>query len=220
MSWLTAAADLRVKLSDGPTDKLRAFKRVFGEINGTNTVFKTFEFRRVTDFTTAGAPLGVYLNQVRLAPAAITSDSIETGFFTLAVAPSSTDVLEATYYTQHFLDAELDEFLRLSANWLLGSDDHTAVPVGLRPSALQYAMADAFGKLAMRFAEHLSETYRLEDTPDPKRFEMVAQYKQASEQAREMAHKLRDEFYKRQGQSLSPLYGTAVGAVRNVAPNR
>lgn len=220
MSWSTAVADLRVKLSDGPTDKLRAFKRVIGEVNGVNKVFKTFEFRRVSNFTTASSPVGVWLNQSLLATTAIASDDPATGFFTLVTAPTGNDVVEATYYTAHFIDSELQEFLRLSCNWLLTADDYSVIPEGLRPAALQYAMADAYGKLAMRFAEHLSETYRLEDTPDAKRFEMVAQYKDASKQARETAHTLRDEYYKRQGQHLSPLYGTAKGSTRTVGPNR
>lgn len=219
MSWATAVSDLRVKLSDGPTDKLRAFKRVLGDTNGTNTTFKTFEFRRVTDFVAPSGSgyAGVYVNGTIVS---VAFDEPSSGYFVLNLPPASGAVVEATYHVQYFLDSELDEFMRLSCNWLLAADDYTQIPAGLHPAALQYAMADAYGKLAMRFAEHLSETFRMEDTPDPKRFEMVAQYKQAAQEARDMAHKLRDEYYKRQGQHLSPLFGTSVGKVRDTAPNR
>lgn len=211
---------MRLKLSDNPNDKLRAFKRVFGQIDGNNKIFKTFEFRRVSDFTSAAAPLGVYINQVRVAPAGIASDDLTTGYFSLVTAPSSTDVVEATYYIQFFYDTELQDFLRLSANWLGFGDDYTTIPQGLRPAALQYAIGDAYQKLAMRFAEHISETYRLEDAPTGDRFNIVEQYKQLASQSHDEAKGFRDEYYMRQGQHLSPLYGLNKGAVRDVGPNR
>jgi hypothetical protein len=220
MSWTTSLTDMRLKLSDGSQDKLRAFKRVFGQIDGSNRVFKTFEFRRVTDFTSAAAPLGIYKNQVRLTAADVSSDDLTTGYFTLTVAPQSTDVIEATYYLQFFYDSELQGFLRLSTNWLGLGDDYTGIPEGLRPAALQYACGEAYQKLAMRFAEHLSETYRLEDSPDGDRFRLVDEYKRMAEDCRKEGQNLRDQFYTRQGQSLQPLFGVNLGRVRNVEPSR
>lgn len=220
MSWATAVADLRLKLSDNPNDKLRAFKRVLGQVDGVNKRFKTFEFRRVTDFTSASAPLGVYINQVIQAPAGIASDDLNTGYFVFNVAPAVDDVVEATYYVQFFLDAELQTFLRFSSNWLGLGDDYTQVPNGLVPAAVHYAMGEAYGKLALRFAEHISETYRLEDAPHEDRFQIVEQYKQLAKMAREEALGFRDQYYTRQGQHLSPLYGLNKGAVREVGPNK
>lgn len=220
MSWATAVADLRLKLSDTPLDKLRAYKRVFGQIDGTNKIFKTFEYRRITDFTSAAAPLGVYLNQVRLGSAAIASDDLQTGYFTLVSAPAAGDVLEATYYVQFFFDENLGDFLRLGAQWLGLGTDYNNVPIGLQPAALQYAAAEAYQKLAMRFAEHLSETYRLEDAPDADRFKLVDEYRRMGEACRVEATTLRDHFYTRQGQYLSPLFGVNRGNVRDVAPPR
>lgn len=220
MAWATALDDLRLKLSDTPLDKLRAFKRVLGQIDGSNKVFKTFEYRRVTDFTAAPAPLGVYLNQVRISSAAVASDDLQTGFFTLVTAPAPGDVLECTYYIQFFFDQNLSDFLRLSAQWLgLGTDPNN-IPAGLQPAALQYSAAEAYQKLAMRFSEHLSETYRLEDTPDNDRFKLVDEYKRMAEDCLKSAHTLRDEYYTRQGQSLQPLFGVNRGRVRDVAPPR
>ena len=196
MPWTTALTDLRLLLNDGSTDKLRAFKRVFGQIDGTNATFKTYEFRRVTDFTSEAdaSPLGVYINAVKMTSASIASDNPSTGFFTFDTGsiPSGSDVVEATYNVQYFLDAELESFLRLGQNWLGYGDDYTQTPQGLRPSLLQYATAEGYQKLAMRFAEHMSETYRLEDMPDDKRMQIVAEYKNAAAQAREQAQNLRD----------------------------
>jgi len=220
VSWTTAISDMRLKLSDNPNDKLRAFKRVFGQVDGVNKVFKTFEFRRVSDFTTAAAPLGVYVNQVRVAPTAIASDDLTTGYFTFVTAPAVDDVIEASYYVQFFYDTELLGFLRISTNWLGLGDDHTQIPEGLRPAAIQYAVGDAYQKLAMRFAEHISETYRLEDAPSADRFQIVEQYKQLAVQSHQEAKDFRNEYYTRQGQHLSPLFGINRGSVRDVGPNR
>lgn len=220
MAWSTAIADARMKLNDGPIDKLRAFKRVFGQIDGTNVRFKTFEFRRVTNFTTAGAPLGIYVNQIRVDAEDIATDSPESGYFTFAEAPEASDVIEASYYVQYFLDTEIETFLRLSSNWLGIGDIYDNIPQGLRPAAIQYVSAEGYQKLASRFAEHMSETYRLEDMPDVQRQALIAEYKNAAAQAREQAHQLRNEYYTRQGQHLSPLYSISAGNVRNVVPNR
>jgi len=224
MSWSTSVLDLRLLMNDGATDKIRAFKRVFGDVNGTNVRFKTYEFRRVTDFSAEAdaSPLGVYVDGVKVTAASIAADSPATGFFsfTAGAKPASGSVVEATYFVQFFLDSELDGFLRLSANWLGFSDAVADIPQGLRPAALQYAAGEAYQKLAMRFAEHSSETYRLEDMPDDRRMEIVAQYKQAAAEAKAQAQGLRDQNYMRQGQHLAPLFGTFSPSVRDVAPRR
>lgn len=220
MSWSTAIADARMKLNDGPTDKLRAFKRVLGQIDGVNTRFKTFEFRRVTLLNAAAAPLGVYIDQVLIPGASIAVDDLMTGYFTLTTPPSPGQVLEATYFIQYFLDDEITTFLRFSSEWLGFGPDYTNLPGGLQPAAIQYVAAEGYQKLASRFSEHLSETYRLEDMPDVTRQALIAEYKEAAEKSREQAHKLRDEYYTRQGQSKAPLFAVNRGYVSNVVPNR
>jgi hypothetical protein len=224
MSWTTAVDDLRTKLSDGPTDKLRAFKRVFGDVNGTNERFKTLEFRRVTNFVTVdySSNLGIYINGARVTPDYISMDDPETGFFAFDAAyiPTSGMVIEATYYLQWFLDAELESFLRIATNWLGLGDTYANIQPGLRPAALLYATADAFTKLASRFSETMSETYRLEDMPDAKRFEIIAAWKASAKESMDAAITARNDFYSRQGQNFAPLYGMAVGAVRGVGPSR
>jgi hypothetical protein len=217
-TWTTAVADLRTKLSDGPTDKLMAFKRVFGKIDGTNTLFKTFEFRRLTNFTTATSPLGLYVDGA-LTPAAA-ADDISTGYFTVASAPSDGSVLEATYYIQWFLDAELDVFLKTSAQWILGADDPANIPEGLRPSALSYSAAEAYQKLALRWVQRQSETYRMEDAPDPKNRDIAKQYQDAADALRKTALEQRNDYYSRKGQALAPTFGMVRGNVKDVPPNR
>lgn len=219
--WTTASSELRGILSDGPLDKLRYRKYIIGIQDGTNTAFKTLEFRRVSDFKDPllSTTLGVFKNGVRLDPVTdISSDDLDSAEFILAAAPINSDKILCTYYIQWFLDSELSVFLANSSRWLGFSDDFTQIPTGLQPSALKYCAADAYQKMSMRWAEHLSETFRTEDSVDPKRMEIVSAYQKAALDYRKEATVLRDQFYTRQGQSLSPLFGSNLGRVRDVPP--
>lgn len=218
MTWLNPENDLRVLLSDGTMDKHRYRKRVFGDVNGVNTRFKTFEFRRYTDFTTAVAPLGVWKNGVLLNSSDISFDDTNSGDFILAVAPVDGEVIEASYYIQWFKDSEIQNFLRLGSNWLALGDDYTAISSGLRPAALKYAASDAYQKLALRWAEHLAETYLLNDAPDEKRMQIVEAYRKASLDARKDAETVRDDFYSRSGQQKQPLWSSSVGKISDPVP--
>lgn len=217
MAWTTAQADLRNALNDGATDKLRHRKSVFGAVNGSNTEFKTLEFRRLTDLTTATAPLGVFVNN---AAVAVSSDDIEMGQFTLAVAPLDGDRVEATYYIQYFLDAELDRFLISSAEWLGLGVDYANVAEGLRPASIQYACYLGYQKLSMKFHENLTETYRLEDSPASKNIEYLNWLNSMADGFLSRATQLRKTFYERNDQASAPLFAVAVGNVPRNVPNR
>lgn len=218
MSWTTASADLRTLLSDGPIDRIAFRKKVIGELNGTNTLFKTFEARRVTDFTTAVSPLGVYKNGVRYADASITADDPITGAFTLAVAPTDGDSVECNYYYQYFTDAELAVFLTDSCEWLGLGQDYITIAEGLRPSAKFYAGSEAYTKLASRWAERMSNTYLMEEEPNPVNMGVADTYRKLSNDCKAKATDLRDQYYTRQGQALAPLFVSSWGAVPAVVP--
>lgn len=221
MSWSTALTDLRTKLSDNSTDRLRAFKKVFGDLNGTNKNFKTFEFRRVTDFTDGSSPLGVYLNNTLIASSGFSYDDPDTGYFGLSAAPVDGDILNATYYVQYFNDDELTGFLRLASNFLAAGDDYSLIPGGLQNGALCYAAAEGYQKLALRFADTMSDTYRLEDLPDVDRNKIVEGFKKSSDESRKQAITFRNDYYEnRQGEALAPLFGRNNGRVFDVPPNR
>lgn len=217
MSWGTAVNDLRVLLSDGSTDKLRAFKAIFGAQDGSNKIFKTFEFRRVTDFSATGNsnPLGIYIDNVLQAPSAVAWDDLPSGNFALQTAPTDAQQILCTYYIQWFTDAELDGFMLRSANWLGFADDYTTIPSGLKTAALKYGAHEAYQKLSLRFAENIVETYRLQDAPDDKRMTVVAAYQQAAKDALKDAYASRDDFYKRKGRSLAPIFDTISGNIKN-----
>jgi hypothetical protein len=222
-AWTTANADVRTFLSDGPTDKLRYRKKVMGQVDGSNTTFKTFEARRITALVGAAAPLGVYVAAPSGSPAlaAVTSEDLESGEFYLTAAPAAGSSVHATYYIQWFDDTEIVQFLVSASEWITGIDDYTSIPNNQWPSAKTYAGAVAFQKLSLKFASNLAETYQLYDAPDEKRFDPIKTYAQKSTDLFKLAFELRDDTYKnRQGQALAPLFGTIRGRVKDVAPNR
>lgn len=217
MSWTTAIPDLRVILSDGPTDKLRALKAVFGLQNGVNTTFKTFEFRRVSDFSSSAlaTPLGLTVDGVRIPAASVVYDDLDSGMFQLTDPIQDSQQLAATYYIQWFQDAELDGFMVRASNWLGLSDDYTTIPSGLKTAALKYAAHEAYQKLSLRMAENIVETYRLQDAPDEKRMAVVEAYQKAASEALKEATTYRDDYYTRKGKSKAPLFGSISGNIKN-----
>lgn len=219
MPWTTAKTELRELLNDNDNDKLRFRKRVIGAVNGTNVIFKSLEFRRITNFTSSSLPFGVFVNDSATA-APVTADFPEVGSFQLTTAPVNGEFVEATYYVQYFLDSELEVYLKNACRYIQSADDYTQIPPGLQPCALKYAAADAYEKLASKFQEHLSDTYRTEDAPDEKKTSLVTEYRELALKYREESATLRAQFYKRQDQALAPLTANNLGAVVDVPPRR
>lgn len=221
MTWASPVNDLRVILSDGDTDKYYYRKKCFGEVNGTNKRFKTFEFRRKTNFTGAAYPLGVWVDGALLATSGVSSDNPESGDFQLVSSPDNV-LVEASYYVQWFLDTELTEFLRLACNWLALGDDYTQLQEGLRPCSLDYAASLAYKKIASRWAIHMTDMYLLNDNPsaNEKSLNLSKMFEEKSKQHYENAFKARNDFYTRSGQSLQPLFGNNYGSVTNPQPER
>lgn len=229
MSWSTtqiAIAAARIALSDGPTDKLVSDKKVLGTHNGVNLRFKTFERRRVTNFTvapSAGSPEGVYLGGVLIATSGFTADDPLSGSFVLNGTPIADDGKElvATYYHQYFLDAELDNFLMNAAGFMSIGTDYTQIPNGLVPAALAHVKYQAYDFLADWFLRSASEAYMLEDAPgEKKNVGTVQAYAARAKSSLTLATTLRDDFYKRQGQAGAPIWGNAGGRVREIVPPR
>ena len=218
MTWADPTGDVRALISDGPEDKLRHRKPVIeGLQDGINKTFKTLEFRRVTDFTTAVAPFGVFLDGVAQV---VGSDVPKVGEFVLSVAPANSgERLTSTYYIEWFLDTELDIFIRNAAQWVSSTTIINDVPTPLVPAAIQYAASEAYQKLAVRWQDSLTSTYRTEDDgADPKT--LAEQYIQMSKQYLDRATTLRDDFHTRQGRSKAPRSANLLGTVRPSEPRR
>lgn len=221
-AWTTAVTDLRNYISDGPTDKLAWRKQVVGDANGTDLVFKTYEYRRITDFTTAAAPLGVYLNGTLIDNVTgIAADDLATGTFTLTAAPSNTDRLEAAYYYQFFLDPELVIFLTQASQWIgVSGSDYTMVSELLRPAALDFGAAKAYQKAATLLATQFANVYSITNIPSDESYKIIDSYIKASESYMKSAEAARSGVYTRQDQAKAPLFVNIGGVVRDVPPNR
>jgi len=211
MAWTNAIVELRTVLSDGDTDKNVWRKRCLGFVNGTNVLFKTFENRRITNFTTASAPFGVFVNGVA---ATITADDVESGQFTISAAPADGSYLEATYIHRWFIDTELDTFLNNASQWLQYGATYANIADGLQDAAIKYACHQAYQKLAVKFALHLSSTYKMEDVPSPEVKDIQKSYESLSDQYKRWAKESRDEYYSRAGQGLAPNRAYAFGSIR------
>jgi hypothetical protein len=223
-SWTTAIVELRALINDTPVDRYCYRKKVFGDINGTNVSFKTFEFRRVTNFTDptlSAAPLGIFLGGVRLTGAQIATDDILSGEFSLKTAPTDNgQALTATYYYQWFDDDELGGFLTGASRWLQIGDDYTNVPGGLTQAALYYAAKDALRKMAMRWATRASNSFLLEDAPKKESMEIAATYSTMGAAFEKSGDKYRDDYYTKSGQSLEVSFASNWGNVSGVTPRR
>lgn len=219
MSWTTALTDIRTLLDEGDEDKLCYRKRCLGECNAVNLLFKTFDSRRTTDFTTAELPLGVWLNGVLIDAADVTLDFPVSGDFELADAPIDGDVIEASYYFRWFIDSELTQFLTTSSEWLALGSNYTNISESLRPAALNYAAGEAYQKLALKWTRRLSEGYMLNDAPATDEVgKMIQQYGDLALKYQAKAKDVRDDFYSRSGTQLSPSYGFSPGRVRDNVP--
>jgi len=217
MAWLTAASDLRTLLSDGPTDKLAYQKKCFGLINGDNTIFKTFEFRRVSDFTVAEAPAGVFVDG---AASPASADDTASGEFQLTTAPDDGSVVTATYYYQWFIDSELVTFLTQASNWLGLGADYLNISGGLTPAALYYAASQAYMKVANKWSTMASETYLVEDAPSQKNMGVAKTFMDLADSYGKQAIEHRNDFYSRQGQALAPTFMSIQGRVSPITPRR
>lgn len=219
MSWSTAVSDLRVALSDGPLDRLCSMKKIFGIQNGQNRVFKTLEFRRVTDFSASGTsfPLGVQVDGAFLAASAISQDNPDSGFFEVisTAAPTDSQQVTCTYYAQWFVDAELVGFLQRASEWMGFGAAYAGINPQFKTAALKYALAEAYGKIAIKVATPTSAGFQLEDAPDETKADMIRAYQTASKNAMDAAYKARDDVYSRQGQAKAPRFATVSGNIQN-----
>lgn len=216
MSWMTAVSDLRELISDGATDKLAWQKKLLGITNGSNLAFKTFEKRRLTDFTSPSSPEGVFVNEAQVT---VGSDDVDSGQVILKTAPVDGDRVTGTYYFQWFTDLQLVVYLKNASNFIGFGPDYTQIPDGLQPAALQYAAGDCYQELAVRFARMLSEGYRLEDLPKEALEATLKGYKDSSAASRKLATDLRKGFYTRQNQPDQAYSDNIAGRARLVEPN-
>lgn len=226
MAWpntATAITALRNILFDGPKDKRANGKKVLGVIDGTNATFSTFEYRRTIPFTSATGTIGVFKSGTNITSSVLTDDT-DSGIFTIASSaiPSATgrDVLTASYYYQWFVDSELDQFLQNGSSWLGLGVTYTNIPDGLNVACLRFAAQEAYEAAASKYSTRIAEVFQLEDAPSEDILKSVEAFHTMADNFLAKAETMRDDFYKRQGQSLAPNFGFALGAVLDPKPRR
>lgn len=211
MTWATAKTDLRKLISDDATDKRTVLKQCIGLVNGTNKQFITFDYRRVTDFSVTNPfPLGVYVDGQ---PVSVALDDPSSGVFELLVAPTLNKKVEATYYSQWFLDSNLDQYLNDAALFCRASDVNLIAPP-LRHAALKYAASEAYQFLSLFWARQTSESFKLNDAMEKDRFALVKSYADMAKTFRSEATTIRDDFYERSGTQKSPSWNFTNRGVR------
>lgn len=225
MAWTTALPDLRKLLFDDVDGKYFYRKKCFGQLNGSNQSFKTFDPRRLTDFTDAdlsAAPLGIYVGGVRVDSDAVVSDDVITGEFILEVPPTNLQGVEATYYVQQFTDEELISFLtNTSKSFLQMGEDYTLIPLQLQMSALQYTVSQCLLMLSMRWTLRASDAFLVEDSPKKEAQGVAKTFADLAQVFSRTATASRNDSYATSaGQSLSPNFVSNFGQVRAIVPRR
>lgn len=225
VGWLdqpTAILALRNLIHDGPTDKRAINKKVLGVMDGVNQIFTTFENRRLTDFKVPSFPLGVYVDGLPIAGASVLQDDLESGVFQLdtSVLPGNRQALTASYYYQWFTDSDLSQFLEDACEWLGFGRSYQNVTDGLNAALLRFAAQESYEKAAMRYSTRMSEVYQLEDAPSEDILKSIEAFKEMAEGFMDKATTMRDDYYTRQGQSLAPNFGFALGRVVDPTPRR
>ena len=212
--YVTAITDLRNALSDGPEDRYNYRKRCFGDPNGINVAFKTFDGRRLTDFTVSG---GVFVDGIDATSGGVATNNLITGEFTLVTPPTAGQIVEGSYYSEWFLDSELDTFLQIASRWCTGTNDYTTTSDPLIDALIKYACAEAYLKMAMRWRTYLSEGYKVEDSPKDSPTYNTDSFLKMSQEFRQEALTSRTEFFNtRQGRAMQPLSVNIFGGIRRL----
>jgi hypothetical protein len=225
MGWADAATAyiaLRNLIKDNDQDKICSTKAVLGELNGSNKTFKTFEYRRLTDFSSTATawPLGIYQNGTMLPSSGVSRDDPDSGTFELTTAPTDRDSIRASYYYHWFTDAELESFLQNACTWLGFGTNYLNLVDGLNAAALRFAAQEAYVAAAMKYSTRMSEVYKLEDAPSEEILKALDAFRGMAKDFMKSAEGLRDDYYTRQGQPKAPNFGFALGQVTDPQPRR
>jgi len=214
----TARSELRAFLNDGPTDRPIKSKILIGPVDGVNRAFYTFEDRIVLGSLVASIEF-VDLPTQGVTTATLVDSVI--GLISLDAPPPQQTTLRARYYFQYFLDAELDEALRNASGELQESDDITLTPFGLKNSAMNFAGYFAFTKMAIRWAQRMSERLILEDSPvEGGNVGTSNLFNQLAQSYLKNAILLRDSLYMRHGRRNAPAFSVFKPRIPIIAPRR
>lgn len=226
-TYTEGIVELRQLLSDDKTDKRASRKKVIGDIDGTNTHFRTYDKRIIAD------TFQVFSGDDEITDSASLDDAI-SGEFTLSSPPDKNTKLTASYYFHWWTDTELQNFLNKGAE-SIGIDDpnHTSggdadqaylqIPQGLRSAALYYAAGHAQKKLIqyMMNRRHSGEFQLEQDKGGDEGFAaIITQMRSEMKDNFKQADTFRDDFYKRQGRRNAPVVRIKTGRTQRYGPFR
>ena len=213
---------LRLLADDGPDSKV-IFDENLGSnpalpIDGTNRNFRLQNIPVVTG-TVYLTITGIGGGNAFRSQAGFTLTNADNGILTFSSAPDAAKTITADYNYLYFSDEKYTEFLeKASENLQLNQTpaDATTVPNGLVPALMQYALGYFF---LARYAQYASR-YASSGGQAGQSVQVVGQeYKDAAMKCFNYGKDLRDQFYTRQSQSLSPAYAgtTASGGIISVS---
>jgi len=208
-----AISDIRAFVNDGPFDKLVKQKALIGEVNGSNDIFMTFEDRLTT-------VQKITVDFIDIGPAFTLIDAIQ-GFIQLTTPPAPSSVVRAAYYYQFFLDSELTEAVTMATGEILGTEDPTQVPIGLKQATMAMAGYFGFTKQSIRWATRMSMKFLLEEEPvKAETMNRSNLFGQIAKSYFDQARTMRDDYYKRQSRSLAPAFGMFKPRIPTIGPRR
>lgn len=220
MSYSTAITELRQILSDTSTHKKATRKKIFGNVNGDNAEFITYDKRILED------TVEVFVDG--LAVDFEVTDAV-AGKLTLKDAPTSNSKVEASYYFQWWLDDELTTFLNkgaeLTGQFSTSTPDKAYLQIlpGLKNAALYFAASEATTSLIHYLInrEHSEEFLVEQDGNDDSNFsEMIKALKDLGKDYWERAKWHRDDYYKSLGKRELPAFAVKIARFKNYGPNR
>lgn len=202
--------DLRMRLQDGPTNKLAVHKPALqGDIDGSNKVFILLEPRYVA------ASLKAYLNS---SPVTVTALDTLSGLVELATAPTS-GKLTFSYFWQYFIDSELEVYLRQGAG-NVGLTDYTLADASLQPVIVEYAASYAYMFLATEWVRNMAEKIQLSDAPQQTGIPVPNHFLQLKKDAWNSAEAMKKEYYTGQGRRNVPFFNAGNIPGSNWTPRR
>jgi len=218
-----AVADLRVFMNDGPLDRFVPHKRLYGVRDGVNMTFFTFEGRIVNKGAdqVASPSVTVMFNDAPLASSQVTVTDFNQGLITLATpAPPNTNV-DARYFYQRFLDAELQTALETVAGEFGEVNDVTAIADGLRLAVLNFAAHVSYQKLALQWADRVSSKFVLEESPvQNEALNHTNLFRQSARDFLAQGQQLRTGYYQRHGRRNVPAFGVVKQVPPTYGPRR
>lgn len=220
-TWAKAVTEFRQMLFDTDTNKRSTRKKILGDINGTNTKFRTYD-KRLVESSVEVFQAGVAIS--------FSVDDAVAGELTITPAPEGNVKLEASYYWTWWTDAEVTTYLNKGAEavgqWndnVVPDQAYLQIPPGLKTAAMYFAASMAQTSLIqyMQNRPHSSEFLVEQDQKDDANFGATLDaMRRLANDYHDKAIQHRDDFYKRLGKREAPAFGVKIGATRNYGPRR